>query len=237
MGSVVRAAPAPTGTSRSPPEGVVLTACWSSKGGVGTTVVAAALAIAHAGRHPGGALLVDLAGDVPAVLGLPPVVAAGPGVADWLAAAPDVLPDALPRLEVPVPGLALAVLPQGEVPVDPGGLGLLASVLAGDQRAVVVDCGRSPSAALLDAADRSLLVLRPDYVAVARASKVVRPPTGVVLVVDGDRAIRRADVEAVLGVPVVAEVRTSDEVARAVDAGVLTRRLPRTLARALRHVA
>jgi Flp pilus assembly protein TadG len=39
------------------------------KGGAGTTVVATALALVLARRDTGGALLVDLAGDVPAVIG------------------------------------------------------------------------------------------------------------------------------------------------------------------------
>src|SRR5215831_8592656 len=46
----------------------VLVACWSVKGGVGTTVIAAALALLMAGKSPAGAVIVDLAGDVPAVL-------------------------------------------------------------------------------------------------------------------------------------------------------------------------
>ena len=53
--------------------------CWAAKGGSGTTVVAAALAL-NSGRH---ALLVDLDGELPAVLGLPEPDR--PGVADWLA--------------------------------------------------------------------------------------------------------------------------------------------------------
>ena len=48
----------------------VLVTCWSVKGGSGTTVVAAALALSLA-RRDEGALLVDLAGDVPAALGCP----------------------------------------------------------------------------------------------------------------------------------------------------------------------
>jgi CO dehydrogenase nickel-insertion accessory protein CooC1 len=44
--------------------------CWSVKGGSGTTVVASTLALVHAAQSSRGALIVDLAGDVPAVLGL-----------------------------------------------------------------------------------------------------------------------------------------------------------------------
>jgi hypothetical protein len=43
--------------------------CWSAKGGSGTTVVSAALSLVLSHRRP--ALLVDLAGDAPAALGMP----------------------------------------------------------------------------------------------------------------------------------------------------------------------
>ena len=56
-----------------------VTICWSAKGGSGTTVVAAALALA--GRAE--SLLVDLDGELPAVLGLPEP--ADKASADWLA--------------------------------------------------------------------------------------------------------------------------------------------------------
>nr|MBA3268215.1 hypothetical protein [Acidimicrobiia bacterium] len=55
----------------------MLIACWSPKGGSGTTVVATALGLILAGSE-GSSLLVDLAGDVPATLGLPEP--AGPGL-------------------------------------------------------------------------------------------------------------------------------------------------------------
>ena len=61
----------------------MLIACWSVKGGVGTTVVAAALAssLAHLYADVGGSLLVDLAGDMPTALGLPEP--GDPGLTGW----------------------------------------------------------------------------------------------------------------------------------------------------------
>ena len=56
------------------------TLCWSAKGGSGTTVVAAALAILAA-RH-GPTMLIDLGGDSAPALGTVPPD--GPGVGDWL---------------------------------------------------------------------------------------------------------------------------------------------------------
>ena len=54
------------------------TVCWSPKGGSGTTVVASAIALRHQEPHT----LVDLAGDLPAVLGLDD---GGRGIRDALA--------------------------------------------------------------------------------------------------------------------------------------------------------
>ena len=92
----------------------MLVACWSAKGGSGTTVVAAALALTFA-RSPNGAVLADLAGDAACVLGLPEPE--GPGLHDWLGAGDDVPADALTRLAVPAaPGLVL--LPRGSTTSD-----------------------------------------------------------------------------------------------------------------------
>jgi hypothetical protein len=214
----------------------VLVACWSVKGGSGTTVVAAALGVLLSSAAPHGATLVDLGGDLPAALGLPDPP--GPGVADWVASGPEVAPDALGRLATEVaPGLRL--LPRGESPLATSGGERLAAALGGGGHAVV-DCG-PPEAALgltlAGAAGLSLLVLRPCYLALRRALAAPIRPSGVVLVKEEGRALGRQDVEAVLGVPVRAEVDWDPAIARRVDAGLLTAGLPRALARALRRAA
>jgi hypothetical protein len=215
----------------------VLVSCWSAKGGSGTTVVAVALASLLARRSPAGALLADLAGDVPAVLGLPEPP--GPGLGEWLAA-DDVPADALGRLEVAGPA-GLRVLPTGVAAAVAEGRGpLLAAVLAAERRAVVADCGSGPAGAglaLALAAPVSLLVLRPCYLALRRALRSPVRPSGIVLVREPGRALGRADVEDVLGVRVVAQVAVEPAVARAVDAGLVPGGLPRALERALREVA
>jgi hypothetical protein len=222
----------------------VLLACWSSKGGSGTTVVATALGLLLARREEAGARVADLTGDVPAVLGLP--VPAGPGLSDWLDAGPDVPDDALARLEIDA-GRGLRVLPWcGATRRDraalAGGSGArfdaLAVALGRDPRAVVVDCGRVDGAALGVAASASLslLVIRPCFLALRRALDAPLRPSAVVLVVEEGRTLGRRDVEDVLGVPVLAEVRLEARVARAVDAGLLAGRLPRSLERALEPV-
>lgn len=214
----------------------MLVACWSVKGGSGTTVVAAALGLVLASADRRGATLVDLGGDLPAALGLPEP--AGPGVSEWLGAEADVADGALRRLEVEVaPGLAL--VPRGTVPMTAGGGERLAAALVGD-RHVVVDCGppgRGAGLAVAGAAGLSLLVVRPCYLALRRALAVPLRPSGVILVTEPGRSLGRRDVEDVLGVPVRAEVAWDATIARHVDAGLLAGHLPRTLERALRRAA
>jgi hypothetical protein len=215
----------------------VLLACWSAKGGSGTTVVAAALATLLA-RSSATALLAYLAGDAPAVLGMPEPD--GPGIADWLAAGAGVPADALSRLEIQA-GSGLSVLPcGGSLPDAPGRGEVLAALLAADARPVVADCGCAPSGARLAiaaAAGQSLLVLRPCYLALRRAVSSPLRPSGVVLIEEDGRAISRRDVEAALGVPVRAMVAHDMRIARAVDAGLLNGRVPALLHRSLRDVA
>ncbi|HYI62072.1 MAG TPA: cellulose synthase operon protein YhjQ/BcsQ [Acidimicrobiales bacterium] len=215
--------------------------CWSVKGGAGTTVVAAALATSLARHHAasGGALLVDLAGDVPAVLGLPDP--RDPGLTGWTRASAEVAGDALARLELSV-GSHLALLPRGTGAPGPAARhSVLAGLLAADARPVVVDAGvvghDSPHLPLVAEASRSLLVTRACYLGLRRALDAPVRPSGVVLVAEPGRSLGLDDVEHVVGAPVVAQVPVDPAVARAVDAGILVRRLPRTLHRSLRRAA
>jgi hypothetical protein len=225
----------------------VFISCWSVKGGSGTTVVAATLALLLASdvSYRGladaapGALLADFGGDVPAVLGL--AEPTGDGVLDWLAS--DAGPAALPRLELDGGG-GLAVLPRGAGPVlrgrtDGDRVRQLAEAWAVGTRPVVADLGLlSPRWHELAAgATTSLLVIRPCYLALRRALEAPLRPSGVVLVDEPARSLGRRDVEEVLQVPVVATVEFDPMVARAVDAGLLAGRLPRQLARSLRAAA
>ncbi len=229
----------------------MLIACWSPKGGTGTTVVSCALALvlARSQPSPGGVLIADLSGDVPAVLGLP--TPASPGVVDWLAAGPDVPGEALGRLEVEAgPGLRLLawggeLTARAATAADATERGEeLAEALAGGDggrgRVVVADCGSAAAGAALAvaaAADVSLLVLRPCYLALRRALAAPIRPSAVVLVDEPGRALTRRDIEEVMGVPVRAEIAYDPAIARAVDAGLLAGRVPRTLEKALREAA
>ena len=217
----------------------MLFACWSPKGGSGTTVVTAALGLLLSRAAPPSALLADLAGDLPTALGLAGQ-STGLGLADWLAAGPEVPDDALTRLEVEA-GPHLSLLPWKSTtstssPAAATGE-VLAAALAADPRPVVADCGSAGSGvglAVAAGATVSLLVIRPCYLALRRALDAPLRPSGIVLVAEEGRSLGRADVEDVLGAPVLAEVRVETQIARAVDAGLLAGRLPRSLERALR---
>ncbi|HUF96928.1 MAG TPA: hypothetical protein VMM60_02290 [Ilumatobacter sp.] len=208
----------------------MITLCWASKGGSGTTVVAASIALSNAGPT----LLVDLDRDQPLVLGL--AEPDSPGVHDWLASTAP--PSRLKALEVAVRP-RLTMLPGGRWgTASPQRWETLAHALAVEQRDVIVDVGtRPPPEALQAIANRSWLVTRACYLALRSAARATARPNGVVLVDEPGRAMRAADVEASLGAPVVAIVLYDPAVGRAVDSGLLVSRLPMGLTRALRRAA
>ena len=214
----------------------MLIACWSVKGGSGTSVVAAALALSIARRRP--AALVDLGGDAPAVLGLPDPGTGDPTLASWADAPAQRDPwDAAVAVS---PSLTLLPVPAGAAAGWEAATGeRLAAALAGE-RPVVVDCGPAlapAGLAVAGVATVSLLVIRPCYLALRRAVSAPVRPSGLVVVDEAGRSLRPHDVAAVLGVPVRATLTWDPAVARAVDAGLLATRLPRTLARSLRGAA
>ncbi len=211
------------------------------KGGSGATVFAAGLALAGRSRSDAPVLLVDLAGDLPMALGMTPP--SGPGVSEWLEAVPSVPPDALARLEEPVaPGLTL--LHRGHGPLPERGGDLLRQVLAASGRPVVIDCGTLSEATSKPVAERlavdaarSLLVIRPCYLAVRRAREFPVRPSGVVVVREVGRVLDDPDLTKCLGLPIVASLAVDPAVARAVDSGLLLSRVPRSFMSALREVA
>jgi hypothetical protein len=202
--------------------------CWSAKGGSGTTVVACGLALSR-----GEATLVDLVGDAAVALGLPEPET--PGISEWMASA-TADEAALRRLRIPVND-SVHLLHLGAQSAAADELPRLAKAL-GTLPEVVVDVGSSPPhPALIAAAAQSLLVIRPCYLALRRAVRASHRPTGVVLLTEPGRSLTARDVEHALGAPVVAEVPTDPSISRAVDAGLLATRLPRTLQHPLRRVA
>lgn len=204
--------------------------CWSVKGGSGTTVVAASLALTLSSRAD--VTLVDLRGDVPAALGA--AEPAGPGVSEWLAS-PTATAEALWGLAVTI-APNLRALPWGAAGGTPPTQRWhdLAEALGSAHDAVVVDAGGAPAAALLAAAERSVLVTRACYLSLRRCPHLASPPTDIVLVKEPGRALGAADIERAVGAPVVAEVPFDPAIARAIDAGLLSSRLPLALRNALR---
>jgi hypothetical protein len=117
---------------------------------------------------------------------------------------------------------------------------VLAALLDTDPRVVVADCGTLPegaAATVAASAERGVLVTRPCFLALRRAARAAVRPTEAILVAEPGRSLTRRDLEAALGVPVVAVVEVDPAVARAVDAGLLSSRLPRGLGRELRSAA
>jgi hypothetical protein len=208
----------------------MLMICWAAKGGSGTTVFAAASALAS----PTPTLLVDLAGDVLLALGLPE--SDRPGVHDWLRS--DSPADRLTRLERGV-NEHMSVIASGEVGGRTGRRWFeLAAHLRTDPRRVIVDAGTGrPPDALVAAADESLLVTRACYLSLRRAGMIGVAPTGVVLIEEPGRALKPADVEQAIGAPVVSTALLDPAIARAVDSGLLTSRLPASWRRQLRRAA
>lgn len=206
---------------------VVLTVCWSVKGGVGTSVVAAALALRTAASGV-DSLLVDLDGDQPAILGLVPP--AGPGVGGWLAAGHDVPVDVLGELEMAVCD-RLTLLPLGDRAglASADRLDVLGAVLAGSSRSVIVDAGSTAAQSRWWIHHgRSLLVLRPCYLGLSRVGRVA-PGCSVVVIDEPGRALTVADVSAATGAELRCRLPWDPAVARAVDAGILASRMPRSL--------
>jgi hypothetical protein len=180
----------------------VFTCCWSVKGGSGVSVVAAALALIASRDAP--TALVDLCGDLPAVLGIPEPA------------------DPAPPVTITA---TLTLVPHG-------------SDAAADAATVVVDAGcvdhvDSRRGMVAATAERSLLVVRPCYLALRRATRLGLRPHGIVVVAEPGRALRGDDIAAVVGAPVVAEVPFAAAISRAVDAGLLLARCPVALASAL----
>ena len=201
----------------------MLTICCSVKGGSGTSVVAALLAL-HPKRDT---VLVDLDGDVPAVLGLTPP--AGQGLSDWFES--DAPAAAVGTLAVEVDRTTRLVARGTAAPDSTSSRWreLAAWLAAPHPFHVIVDAGLGDPARLRpdDAGEaRVLLVIRPCYLALARAVAAGWRADGVVLVHEPWRSLGPDDVERALGVPVVARLEHDPAIARAVDAGLAVARLP-----------
>ena len=202
-------------------------ACWTVKGGSGSTVFASALALTLAKQH-GRACIVDFGGDVPSVLGM--AEPTNRGVRDWLAS----------TNRDPHDYAGLQLRATAELCVIPAGNAVafsedaLRDLIDAAEPNTVLDFGTlQPPESIREAVRADWLVIRPCYLALRRAARLRVRPKGVVVVRENGRSLTPPDIESVVGAPVVGEISVSDGVARSVDAGLLATRLPKQLAEEL----
>jgi MinD superfamily P-loop ATPase len=203
------------------------------KGGSGTSVVAALLAIAAAQVEP--TVLVDADGDQPAIFG---VASGTTGFRDWWQARVEV--DALERLAIDISS-TLRLIPSGTSMPD-----AQRDFRGIDDALTIVDAGtireNDFAAQIVESSAKSLLVLRPCYLAARRASLSDLRIDGMVVVEEQGRSLRSKDLADVVGAPVVAMIPWDLSIARTIDAGRLANRVPRAarvvedLAKDLRRV-
>ena len=204
-----------------------ITALYATKGGQGVTTTTAALALltAQTGHRT---LLVDTGHDLAAALGLPDNTDRA-GLAEYVEPASRIT---LSDITTPVAG-NLDIISRGTAPIvfSTHTYGLLVGGL-GHYDHVIIDTTDNAHAWTLHV-DHRVLVTRPCYLALRRSTITPRP-THIVLINEPGRALDAKDIEAVTGVPVTATIPYGPDIARTIDAGLLTTRLPRTLTRALR---
>lgn len=82
----------------------------------------------------------------------------------------------------------------------------------------------------------NLLVTRPCYLALRRAVASQQKPDGIFLIGEPGRALTSRDVARALNAPIVAEMAYDPTLARAVDAGLLSSRMPRSMRDALNRL-
>lgn len=192
----------------------------SAKGGNCTTTTAAAWSLLHAadGDH---VCIVDLCGDQPAVLGAAEPV--GPGVHDWLGEHSNANVGQFWAMATHVTA-EVSVIHRGAPHVDGAPRwDDLAHVLRAAPCTVVIDAGVGFVPPALRDIATTVLVTRPCYLSLRRATFSVRPDHLMVLKEDG-RALTVRDVEHVLGMSNSTVVPWSSHISRAVDAGLLPSR-------------
>ena len=199
----------------------------SPKGGSGTSVVAASLAIVSSSSSP--TLLVDLAGDQAAILGMPePPI----GLSDWANGMTYREFDEI----VSLCHDNLYLAPTGTFDFETLNANAWDKLLRAlslkhsEGCNIIVDLGRADiPLALRKIVDTCYLVTRPCYLALRRAVDLETAFSGVIVVNEPDRVLTSRDVESVLKLKCVAEIPYTSEISRRVDSGLLKSRVPMTL--------
>lgn len=213
---------------------------WSfcaPKGGVGTSVVAAAAALECSRLQP--TVLIDFGGDLAHVFGLD--VEGKHGVHDWLAASDEVGTESLDHLLLDVaPNLSLMPAgPKSFGPTTPDRAVRFVEAMKAIGDLVIADVGAisevvDPRSVICVSGDRTTCVVRACYLALRRFSKLPVLIDDIVEIEEPGRALRTLDIEAVAGLAVSARIPFDPSIARAVDAGLLGQRMPRSLRRNVR---
>ena len=104
---------------------------------------------------------------------------------------------------------------------------------------VIADVGAvsevvDPRSVICVSGDRTTCVVRACYLALCRFSKLPVLVDDIVEIEEPGRALRTLDIEAVAGLAVSARIPFDPSIARAVDAGLLGQRMPRSLRRNVR---
>ena len=217
---------------------------WSPKGGSGTSTVAAATAIrlASEGSVDREAVLVDLAGDQVALLGLylnakPDT----PGISDWVMSNKnrDSLDGLLEKVAPNLSLMRLGTRSPADLGDTPNGstrrrrLVTALKALARSDRAVVVDAGLDPHEHRGHIPAVPVCVMRTCYLALNRAQNLPGPYDRVVVIQEPHRSLRTKDIAVALGADEVEIVDWDPRVGRSVDAGTIVQMLPPQLKRGL----
>ena len=220
----------------------MLISCWSPKGGSGTTVIAAALAMLHA--QLSGSWLVDTQGDLDAVFptGDAPATA---GFRQWSS----VINDARPQRLADVAYAAtsdVTLIPAGPVVADaPRPSAQRIAEFAewiGDDVAIVDagtvgDGGESYARLFSDVADHSYCVVRLCFLSLRRLQQSSVTPTGLIIIDEPNRMLAPEDFVRSVHAPVIATIPWDASISRSVNSGTLGRAMPKQLVRALGRAA
>jgi MinD-like ATPase involved in chromosome partitioning or flagellar assembly len=225
----------------------VVIAGWSTKGGSGTTVTCTAIALALMRPDQTG-VIIDLggehSGDVGSLVGCSTQPRSG--LTDWLIADTTVPPSALAELlQDRVQPRVLSVGHHRADITNPSAEQSIETTqrlqdalhwLVDTYGFVVLDLG-SHTDWLADTAsslaDASLLILRPCSLSVRASVNSTRRVVGAVIVGDGSRSLLQADIEGLLGVPVLTHIKSHPAIADAVDSGRFSKGVPREMKRSI----